>query len=88
MSAILMTATKLKTCRDCEFLMDNEFPGGMKIYGCEKTGLTIPHKSSSEDKQATFWRIPLECPRPDDDVVKQKQKRPHKDWQTLSWAGA
>ncbi|MAW08342.1 MAG: hypothetical protein CME61_08720 [Halobacteriovoraceae bacterium] len=79
---------KLKTCRDCHNLMAHEFPGGMKIYGCEPTGLTIPHGSSSEEKQATFWRVPMDCPRPDDEVMRQEEKRPHRDWQTLSWADA
>ncbi|MCH2459111.1 MAG: hypothetical protein MK186_13845 [Henriciella sp.] len=76
----------MKTCRDCEHLDEMEWPNDMRLFGCKKTGFTIPHAASSEDQQATFFRIPLECPRPDSEVEKKGDKQPHKHWQTLTWA--
>lgn len=76
----------IKTCGECEHVTRKVLPAMSGVFlGCGKTGLVIPHASKGVEGErgkfeTTFWRVPMECPRPVTEVVKQKEKRPHKDW--------
>lgn len=62
---------KLTTCENCENL---EFYGrkGNGFYGCSKGGFVVPHSTIGSEPE--FYRVPMQCPRPDSEVVKKEAK--------------
>ncbi len=63
--------SKLITCEKCENLnIEDVF--GLKMAGCKLTGLVIPHNSDSKKDEMIFHRVPMQCPRPDSEVVKRE----------------
>lgn len=63
---------KLTTCEKCEH-RKSENMGFLSIEGCGLTGLVIPHAAAT-GQDTIFYRVPLECPRPDSEVIKQEAK--------------
>ncbi|MEM6485309.1 MAG: hypothetical protein AAF662_10035 [Pseudomonadota bacterium] len=60
----------------------------MCVVGCAATGKVIPHKADNGDDgrgpiTITCWRIPMSCPRSDDEVQKREDKAPRKTWTTF-----
>ena len=73
---------KVKTCSACVSLRKKPVLG-CPVYYCDVTQDIIPHKTELiNDKKylATFWRIPLDCPLPDDFVIKSENKIPESEW--------
>ena len=71
-----------KTCANCE----NLFKGGvlnMPVAACKLTDFIVPHQS--DHTQATFWRVPLECPLVSG-VKKSEKQAPKKDWVIKQWS--
>ncbi len=69
------------TCGNCKNLISHDTAMGGNFYGCKVTGFVVPHHWDSEE--AIFWRVPVNCPRPDSEVVKSETKAPRKDWVTI-----
>lgn len=67
---------KLETCETCEHLEAMKTVGGFPLYGCSETGFVIPHGTEPdtirEGYDTTFYRVPMDCPLPDDEVVKRE----------------
>lgn len=72
------------TCGNCEHVTSTKISRmpGVSIWGCEKTGLIIPHHTELEDgvETVTFWRVPMDCPLDDTEVMKGEKKAPENDW--------
>lgn len=63
-------ATKrLKTCEHCPRLASVDL-NGTKIFSCGVGGMLVPQYSEA-GKPTIFHRVPLECPRPGTEVIKQ-----------------
>lgn len=72
------------TCGGCEQLKRIDIDGMGIVFGCRKTECVVPqhvHRDSPDKRwEVIFWRVPLECPLPDSQVVKSAQKAPQKYW--------
>lgn len=69
---------KRKTCAGCKHLEKTCIAMGAMIFGCSKTGKVVPHRSQRSKTaragfEVTFWRVPLECPLPDEQAEKRKK---------------
>jgi len=55
---------------------------GVGVWSCATTRLIIPHRSRGQNgvEKATFWRVPMDCPLPDDVVVKSETKADESEW--------
>lgn len=74
-----------RTCAGCEHLTENLMPNRMGFFmSCGKSEMVVPHRSAISDDgksfEMTFWRVPLECPLPDDEVLKSENRAPQKYW--------
>lgn len=69
-----------KTCHGCKHLKSTEIMRAPVQY-CGKTELVVPHQF--DENEITYWRVPLACPLPDDQVLKSEKKAPRKDWVTI-----
>lgn len=65
-------SNKLTTCENCENRKSEDM-GFISIEGCALTGLVIPH-SAETGKETVFYRVPMECSRPDSEVEKREAK--------------
>jgi hypothetical protein len=55
----------------------------MKVWHCTETEYVIPHSSERLDSgewKCTFWRVPMDCPLPDHEVLKSEKQAPKRDW--------
>ena len=72
------------SCGGCDSLKLVDIDGMGFFFGCAKTECVIPHHlhrdNPSESWEVIFWRIPLECPLPDSEVVKSADRAPQKHW--------
>lgn len=75
--------TRRHTCARCPHLSANKI-GRLTFYSCLRTGNVVPHHAN--DMQATFWRVPLDCPLPSSSVVKSADKAPRRAWVTIRHA--
>jgi hypothetical protein len=67
------------TCGECKNInVSNAM--GMPIFGCKLTGYVIPHEAISETEKVTFWRVPLCCPRSENEVLKSEKQAPRNEW--------
>lgn len=85
-------STPRKTCGGCQHLEPHRMPFNSGLFmGCSKTGKVVPHQSSSSvgssDWKVVLWRVPLECPLPDADVIKSAEKAPLKNWEEMVFEG-
>lgn len=55
--------------------------GGCLAY-CSLTGNVVPQSFQSDPPLITYWRVPMNCPLPDTEVVKSETKAPVREWQT------
>jgi len=74
-----------KTCYECPNLKLNNTRSMVVAYcGARDKGPVIPHASDLSDDETkwdlTFWRVPMECPLPDTEVLKSEKRAPVKDW--------
>lgn len=85
-----MANQPIKTCGQCNHAARMKFPGmqGFAWY-CKKDEYLIPQSTTldkeSGDWETVFTRVPLECPRPDDEVRKTAEALPPKDWVTVTF---
>jgi len=72
----------LKTCALCELKDKYDFgANSAKVYYCKRTNLVLP---GNHDKDSSvFYRVPMECPRPDDEVMKSEKPIARKDWEEV-----
>lgn len=70
-----------KTCGNCPNV-NVSGRKGWQIVGCKSTGYVIPHHTVYDDDRVTFWRVPLECPRDDNEVLKSEEQAPETEWVT------
>lgn len=70
-----------KTCLGCPKLGLNHNKQ-MALAYCTDTDLVIPHKSErvGDKWELTYWRVPVSCPLPDDEVLKSEEQAPPKEW--------
>jgi hypothetical protein len=54
--------------------------------GCAKTGFVIPRRARIEEGKevVTFWRVLIECPLEDTEVLKSENKAPETYWVTIT----
>lgn len=69
---------KEHTCGNCKHLV--KVGSRNWIFGCERTGSVVPHSADYSKDEIIFWRVPVECPRPDSEVVKSQKQAPKKVW--------
>lgn len=62
-----------QTCAECPNLQ-RVGSEGFWVVGCSATGLVVPHTANYLSGEVVLHRVPLECPRPDDEVVKREQR--------------
>lgn len=74
---------KRKTCAECQNLESTLMMRTM-TFSCKETGAMVPHHCA--EGQATFWRVPLNCPLPDSEVLKGRYMVHPNDWVKLSTA--
>lgn len=74
--------SRRKTCAGCPHLKRNYMAMNGIAYSCAETGYVIPHASERREDHwdITFWRVPLSCPLPDDQVHKSEDRAPERDW--------
>lgn len=65
-----MGDAKLRTCARCAHLRRKDVVG-MSFAYCGQTKDVVPQYADAETGSIHFWRVPLECPRPDDEVYKR-----------------
>lgn len=79
-----MAAAARVTCAGCRHLIKSSMSFGGCVIGCEETGHIVPHSADYKNGDAIFWRVPIECPLGNDDVVKSAdRRRPERDWVKL-----
>jgi len=66
------------TCGNCPFVMKT--PGIVQVIGCKKTDNVVPHRADYEVGIVTFWRVPMDCPRPTSEVAKSETKAKKVRW--------
>lgn len=68
----------LKTCSACTYLKIYQLPMGVApCCGLRERLPIVPHQQRPVDDgrvDLTFWRVPLECPLPDDESLKGADK--------------
>jgi hypothetical protein len=79
-----------KTCKGCEHLMnsaDNQSKRIAPVFFCgitkEKRQFCIPHgcDTNEDEFSAVFFRVPLFCPLPDNEVQKRADPLPVQQWE-------
>jgi hypothetical protein len=70
------------TCFGCAHLGLQKIAMGGSVAYCKKTKGVVPQHFQSSPPQITYWRVPGECPLPDDQVYKNNEKAPQKEWIT------
>jgi hypothetical protein len=78
-----------KTCHGCASLEKNDIAMSGVVYSCKATGRIVPHQSQRNADRAwetTFWRVPLECPLAEGEVIKSAKQAPASEWVTITTA--
>lgn len=69
------------TCFGCPHVDTMAMPlGGCVVY-CTKTNAMVPQHWQSHPPRITYWRVPMNCPLPDTEVIKSAEKAPEDLWQ-------
>ena len=72
-----------KTCHGCQHLKHEPIAMGGTVAYCGETGGVVPHHFQSDPVEHTYWRVPMNCPLPDTEVLKRENKAPRRDWVTV-----
>ncbi len=60
-----------ETCLDCRHQAFQDLGNDVVVAFCKaRGGMIVPHKATP--KKVEFFRVPMECPRPDTEVVKRE----------------
>lgn len=79
---LIASRGRRNTCWGCVHLRHARIMNA-NVASCARTEFVIPHQFKPDE--CTYWRVPMACPLPDDQVFKSENKAPAQDWVTIEW---
>lgn len=73
------TENRESTCGNCQYAVANA-GGFVSVVHCQQTGNIIPHQADFSKAEVVLFRVPLDCPRSDTEVVKSKDQAKRSEW--------